>query len=568
MIVDTLVCLVLVLGATWGISRPLVRRLPLGPAEAVLAGMVLSLLAAWGIAWTVFISGSPLSWYWLIPAAGAVGLLADHRGVRALWADSAARALMLGQALVTAWCVACLAFVRYHSGGGWTGDSFEHWERTCFFLRAWPAERLFIGIYQVPARPPLGNVLTAAYLRMTAFDYAHFQLVMTVLCSLAFLPVAALALRFGGRRAAQMAAIIVMVNPLFIQNATYPWTKLEAAFFILSGLYFFLRVRDPDGSVRTAGVLCGLALGGALVTHYSAGPYVVVLAAAWIVLGFRRGWGDGFRGTTALAAAGGAIVLLSWFSWSLVTYGVHGTFFSNSTVTMIQRAQMGPVMTFLLNIRDTLIPAQVRGYSGLMFQQASPWGRLRDNFFMMYQLNPILALGCVGCVVAAREAWRASRPNPVGRRFWAAIVLGVFLLSFTTYGDRDHYGLGHLWLHSLVLLGLAFLASRWERLEPGWRRLLVLGWAVDFALGIALQFAVEDFALDRWLTPNLNLGQVIASYTGVAQQNLADKIVARQLYFADLLTAPPLLVLAFLAAVLALAIVRVRRPGLPTATAP
>jgi len=391
---------------------------------------------------------------------------------------------------------------------------------------------------------------------------------MTVLCSLAFLPVGALALRFGGRRGAKMAAIIVMVNPLFIQNATYPWTKLEAAFFILSGLYFFLRVRDPDGPVRTAGVLCGLALGGAVITHYSAGPYVLVLAAAWIVLGFRRGWGEGFLGTTALAAASGAIVLLSWFSWSLVTYGAHGTFLSNSTVSMIQRAQMGPVMTFLLNVRDTLIPAQVRGYSGRLFQQASPWGRLRDNFFLMYQLDPVLALGCIGCVVAAREGWRASRPNPIGCRFWTAVVLGVFLLSFLTYADRDHYGLGHLWLHSLVLLGLAFIASRWERLEPGWRRLLVLGWIVDFALGIALQLAIEDFALDRWLTPTLNLGQVMATYTGVAQQNLSDKIGTRQLFFADLLTASPLVVLAFLGGVLALAVVRASRPGLPTATAP
>ena len=560
MIADTLVCLLLVLGVAFGLSRPIIGRLRLNPAESLVAGAALSLILAWAVAWAVFTTGAPLPLYWIVPALGLAGLLAGLRGTRALLADPVARDLAVGQLVITSWCVLWLSFVRSHSGGAWLGDWLEHWQRAEFFLRQWPKDRLFFDIYQVPARPPLGNVLTAVFLRATAADYAHYQVIMAALCSLAYLPVGLLAVRFGGRSAARLAALVLMLNPLFVQNSTYPWTKLQAAFFILAGLYFFLRVRDQDAPPATAGVLCGLCLGGAVVTHYSAGPYVVVLAAAWIVLGFRIGWSPGFARATALSALAGALVLAPWFLWSFAEYGVRATLLSNSSVTMMQKTPGNPAVVMALNLRDSLIPPQVRGFEGSLFRQTSPWGALRDQAFLVYQLNPLLALGCVGWVVALREAIRAARAADRREgRFWALALSGIVILSFATYGDRDHYGTGHICLQSLVLLGLAFLASRWGTLGAGWRRILVLGWAVDFALGIALQFAVEDFALDRWLTPARSVQEASSTYGVVAQANLSEKIIAHFAYFADISPTPPALVLALLGAILCMALVRARR---------
>ena len=305
MIAETLACLLLVLGVAFGLSRPLVGWFRLSPAESVVAGAGLSLLAAWAIAWAVFVSGCPLAGYDSLPVLAFGFLALGWRGAARLLRDGAARDLVAGQLLVTGWCLVWLAFVKNHSGGAWTGDSYEHWERALFFLREWPRNRLFIGLFELPARPPLANVLTAAFLQMTRIDYAHYQVVTTILCSLAYLPVGLLAGRFGGGRAARIAAVIVMANPLFLQNATYPWTKLPAAFFILAALYFFLRVRDRDGTERRNGIVCALLLAGAVVTHYSAGPYAVVLAAAWIGLGWQAGMGRGIRGRDRSGGARG-----------------------------------------------------------------------------------------------------------------------------------------------------------------------------------------------------------------------------------------------------------------------
>ena len=461
---------------------------------------------------------------------------------------------------MTGWCVAWLSFVRNHSGGAWTGDSFEHWERALFFLRAFPRDRLFLEIYELTARPPLVNVVTAAFLQVTRADYAHYQVIMTALCSLAYLPVGLLAARFGGRSAARVAAVILMVSPLFLQNATYPWTKLPAAFFILGGLYFYLRVRDNDALAGRAAIVCALLLGGAVVTHYSAGPYVGVLALAWIAMGRGRHWDGAFLRLTAAAAAAGACVLAPWFLWSVAHYGWPGTFLSNSSVTALGRWQGNHLVKIALNVRDTLLPPQLRGFRGTLFRQSSRWGALRDQFFLLYQVNLPLALGSVGCVAVAREAWRAARAaRPRDRLFWTAALAGFVVLSIAVYADREHYGIVHICLQSVVLLALAFLASRWSGLGRGWRVAVVAGWTVDFCLGIALQFAVEDYAIDRWLLPGRSLGKVSGTYSVISQENLREKIIAQFAYFADNLTTPPALILALLGAILCMALLRARR---------
>jgi 4-amino-4-deoxy-L-arabinose transferase-like glycosyltransferase len=564
MIADTLVCILLVLGVAFGISLNFIGLFRLSLAESVVAGAALSLIAAWGIAWAIFISGAPLWGYVLLPACAAVGIAltsASLRGAAGMVRDPGARDLILGQVIVTGWCVGWLSFVRSHSGGAWTGDSYEHWERAHFFLREWPAYRLFIDQFEMPARPPLANVLTAAFMQLTRTDYAHYQLISTVLCSLAYLPVGLLAGRFGGRTAARIAVVLMMLNPLFLQNATYPWTKLLAVFFILTGLYFFLRVRDRDEASGRAAVVCALCLAGAVVTHYSAGPYVATLAVPWLVMGWERGWRSPFPAMTVTAVLAGACVLAPWFAWSVAEYGWGGTFLSNSSITTLGKWQGSHLVKIALNLRDTLLPPQVRGFHGRLFLQSSPWGTLRDQFFILYQVNLLFALGCVGWIVAAREGWREYRAaDGRDRMFWALAVAGFVVASIAVYGDREHYGITHICLQSVVLLGVAFIASRWENLPRRWKCALVVGCAVDFVLGIALQFALEDFAIDLWLDPGRSLPDIARTYSGVAQENLDEKIIAQNPYFADILPARPALVLALLAAIFFMALLRARRP--------
>ncbi len=244
MILDLVTSLLLFVAVAFGLGWLPAMRLPFAPAEKIAAAAAVSVLGAFLVAWTIYLCALPAGALWLLPALGAAGLAAGWRGLRDAWRDADGRAVIVGQLLVAIWCAGWLATVASYSGGGWSGDWFEHWQRTKFFLEHGPLDQKFIGVYSLTARPPLVNVVTAALLAITRADFAHYQLFSTLLACLVFLPAALLARRFGrGSDAIALCAVLFMLNPLFVENATFAWTKLPTAFLVLVALYFFLRAQ-------------------------------------------------------------------------------------------------------------------------------------------------------------------------------------------------------------------------------------------------------------------------------------------------------------------------------------
>ncbi|HWA86505.1 MAG TPA: hypothetical protein VG710_09805, partial [Opitutus sp.] len=321
------------LAISTGLACPIVERLGLTPAERVVALPALSLLGVFLFAWAIYVFALPAAVFGLLPLLAAAGLLSGWRTLVGTWRDAAARSLVVSQLLVTGWCIAWMTTIASYSGGGWAGDWFEHWERTRFFLERWPLDRKFLLDYSLTARPPLVNVVVGAFLQLTRADFAHFQMGMTLFSSLAFLPAGLFALHWGGRRSIAVLALLFLVNPLFVENATFAWTKLPAGFFVLAALYFFLRSRGV-GVPSGASLLGSALLGAGLLTHYSAGPYAVMLAAAWLGTAWARRRDLAWWRTTAGICLVGGLVLAVWFGWAVAHYGFAGTFFTNTSVTV------------------------------------------------------------------------------------------------------------------------------------------------------------------------------------------------------------------------------------------
>ena len=562
MLLDLTASLLLFLALTFGLAWPLASRLALDPAGKLGAAAVLSLLAAYLVSFAIYASGLPVTGLWLLPVLAAVGLITGRQALIATFRDADARALLAGQLLVTGWCTGWLWFIASYSGGGWTSDWFEHWERARFFLDRWPQDTKFLDLYALSARPPLANLVTGVLLAATRKDFAHYQLFTALLNSLAFLPAALLARRFapgpGGRRVAvAVLAVLLMLNPSFVQNATFAWTKLSAVFFILGGLYFYLRALDP-GAPRAAGPLGAAALAAGLLTHYSAGPYVLLLAAAWPVL-HRSRWRDAaFWRQTALLGVIGGLVLATWFGWSLAVYGAHTTLLSNSSVTVKDVHTGNQALKVALNLRDTLVPHFLRPLDPELLTQRSPWGYWHDWFFQLYQLNLFFVFGSLAWLVLLRELARHHPAAAPGRRFWAWFIGGAILLGVAVHGARDTWGLAHICLQAVVVLGLAYLAAHWAALGHNWRVILLTGAALDFLLGIALHFAVQNYALDRWLTPNRSPVEIVQSYSATSVMNAMGKLYHQLGFFHDAFPLPAALVLILLAGLLAGALIRVR----------
>jgi hypothetical protein len=551
----------------FGPAWPLAARLALDPAEKLCASVVLSLLAAYLVAFAIYLLGLPAAVFWVLPALAVAGLVAGRHALVATARDADARALLAGQLLVTGWCAGWLWFIASYSGGGWTSDWFEHWERAQFFLNRWPLDTKFLGFGALPARPPLANLVTGALLAVSREDFAHYQLFTTLLNSLAFLPAALLARRFhlrrgGGPAGARVVvaglAGLLMLNPSFVENATFAWTKLIAAGFILSGLYFFLRAHDDDAP-PAAGPLCAAGLAAGLLAHYSAGPYVALLAVAWF--GVNRGrWGNAafWRRTVQLGLVGG-LILATWFGWSFAAYGAHTTLLSNSSVAVKDAQSGNQLLKIALNLRDTLVPHFLRTVDPALLSQRSPWSHARDWFFQLYQVNLLFVFGSVAGVALAAGLWRdrlAFPPRAVA--FWAWFAGGAVLLGVAAHGARDHWGVAHVCLQALAVLGLAYLAARWASLGRGWQRALIAGAAVDFCCGIALQSAAQSQTADLAIALGRAPAGALPLYNDYAVMNLAGKLVHGLAFFGDTLPLPAPVVPGLLASLFVLALVRVR----------
>lgn len=556
----TLVSILLFVTLLLGLGWPLATRWTVSATDQLLTSAVLSLLVIFGFGWIVYVYALPHALFWALPALALAGLVHGRRSLRAAWLDAAFRDLLVGQALVTAWCVGWLALVVTYSGGGWMGDWFGHWQRAQFFLQHGPTDVLFNGFDPLTSRPPLANIVVGVFLALTRNTFASYQLVLTLFSSLAFLPAAALAARWSNAASARRLALLFLVSPLVVQNATFAWTKLPAACFTLAGLYFFLRARDRD--LRSAALLCGVSLGAALLTHYSAGPAVVVLAAAWL-LGGKTRWGTSswWRETLVVATAGTA-VLTTWFGWTLSVYGARGTFLTNTSVTDQAASRTAQLTTMVLNTRDSIVPYFLRTVDPSLITQSSPWGALRDRWFVLYQVNVLFAFGSLGWLVIAVAAFRrAASTAPTRQNAWIAGLVAFVVLGIAVHAGRDTWGLAHICLQPFVLLGLAFLAVEWEALPGFWRWIAMAGAAVDLVLGIALQFGAQSFLLDQWLAPGRSAAETIGSYSAAAIINLRAKRQGGWTFFGDGFLGFEYAILAFLLLVGVVAALRLRRPA-------
>jgi hypothetical protein len=324
-------------------------------------------------------------------------------------------------------------------------------------------------------------------------------------------------------------------------------------------VYFFLRTHDA-APPRASGAIFGASLAGGLLTHYSAAPYALLLALAWVALGWPRRGEVAWWRTTANAFISGTLVIATWFGWALATYGWSGTFLTNSSLTDQAPTFGEQLRVITYNIRDTLVPHFFRNVDFSLLAQRSSSGWWRDWFFGLYQTNFFLNFGSVAwAAILAALAQEWCRAAARSRTFWTVFIAATSVLGIAVHGGRDVWGLAHICLQPLVLLGLAFLAARWSSLGRLWRLALVAGASLDFSTGIVLQFGVQSYAIDRWFQPIRSEIEIVAGYSIPAQMNFAAKFQNNWVFLGDVFASQAGLVIALLGTLLCLAIFRTGR---------
>jgi hypothetical protein len=474
----------------------LVRRLPLDPSEKAVCSVGASIFVLYLYSFLVFVLGLPWICHGLFTAGCLVVAWRCRRELRFLFSLPEIQRLFLSFLALLIWTIAALELVRNYSGGDWGGDWYEHYHRALFFVRHLPLNTIFLNGYMLPARPPLLNLVTGHFMAEFGDGYPIYQVAAMLLNLTAFFP-ASLFFRKLVPRAATgplALAIVMGLNPSVMQNATYTWTKLLAVSYVLLGIWFYCRYLGKRETPALYLAFAALSIG--FLTHYSAGPYVILLGAHYLWRQLRKPRWKEMAGLLVL----NVLILSTWFGWSLAHYGSRTTLGSNASVAV--EAQHNPVGTLPAiagNLRDTLVPPFFRSNDpgkGLKFSLPA----LRDYSFMLYQSNLFLTLGSVGWLIAILQAYKLTKRG--GEKsllyFWAWFVPGAVFLGIGAVGERHQWGLAHLDLQPVILLGLIVVAAAPLSISKPLRVLMYLGMSCDFVLGVALQFAYE-----HWLVPLL-----------------------------------------------------------------
>jgi hypothetical protein len=500
-----------------------VRRLQCSPMEKLCGSVGLSLILLYLAAWGIYSVGArgpgmpvhPLPVALVSLACAAMGIAAWKDIARLARAPVVRRALA-GFVFLLLWTAVLLVIIRNYSGAGWFADWLEHFQRSLFFLRHFPADTPIFPGYAVPARPPMLNVLAAFFLAQTSDRFELFQAIFVFLNLLLLLPccllLPALARR-GGRRT-WLLVLLFASSPVVMQNVTYTWTKAAAAFYVVLALWFYLAGWRKSDRVRTTAAFVALAAG--LLVHYSAGPWVAIVTLHYFTRVFPRRR-DKWRELAGIAAICGLLVG-TWILWSVAVYGGGLTFTSNSSVKSSQEYAGSTVVKIAANLVDTIVPVIARqpslldDYAG---QRAA--GAVRDWFFVFYQVNVVFGMGLVGGPLAVWLAYRALRrrraspaaqprtrpgkpavkvppaaPATAEQRFWRILIAGGVLLGVAVVGERDPLGAAHLTMLALQAVGLSLLAAAAPRRRGTLAIVILAGCALDFSCGVLLQAHVES----------------------------------------------------------------------------
>lgn len=521
-----------------------VRHLRLSPLERLCTSIAVSQFFIYAYSFVVYLLYASPNAYYAIPCVSAIALAFSWKDARRLWNTREVRDAAKGLALVCGWAMLAQACILHYSGAGWTGDWEEHYERCVFFLAHPAVTQKIIGIYELPARPPLMNLVAASFMAQAGVKFFVFQVLFSWMNLISFLPCILWGRAWSaGRRfpATSLAALLVLL-PLFTVNITYTWTKLGAAFYVILAAYLYWRGMNRKEPARIVLAFASLAAG--CLAHYSAGPFAVVMGGHYVWLVMRRVRRPGeFFSTVLLSGA----LLATWFAWSFGIFGAESTLASNTAVAESRHMTVGgnlaKIGTNLVFSAIPNVPAILDYVHGETGQGLFP---LRDSVFLLQQQSLLFGCGFAGGVLCLLAL--ASRVRRKDRRgFWLTFALAGGLLGIAVHGTREPIGVAHIGLQPLILIAVTLVLT-WLPAAPRWVRILaVVGWTIDFALGVWLQLRVQAMFPVTYRTENgLEIGA--NGFTSAAVDNAGDRLMRGYEFLGDMLelASPALLALAAL----------------------
>lgn len=423
----------------------------------------------------------------------------------------------------------------------------------------------------------------------------------------------------GKRRRVGLIIAVLMACPLLAENGTYTWTKLLAGFFAIAGTGFYLTaVRKKDtGRMVLSFALFAAGIMVHYVTapyawfcalHYVCcvwrkrgrklvEPILAVLAVA-IVIAPWFWWAIGTYGWGTWQKANATLRYFRKFTpyqnFIRIGHNIINTYIPHPLrihLGIIQQPSplgylrdycfliyqtngifaMGSVGAFLIIFllhRRLRFPDRAGRRSqlcimlaaALAFLVTSEFKPVSEVVFELFPTHLLLLIATIAVALLAGAIYRAWCARQVHERravwFWRLWIFLVPLMGISLVDYEQAPGFAHIFLQPVVIMGLVLLGTwRGNGVSLAVRVALAIGMAVDFVLGIGLQFYLQSFVFG----PPGTRGQVTQTHGLLlsAIHNWQTKEAAGLVFWGDHFVLDQWAIMGMVGLVFACAIVRI-----------
>ncbi len=464
-------------------------------------------VVAWPLSWAIlggmqlfgFVIGLPPWWrYALLAVCGGLILYALVSLRRHALSAEIKQVMLLGLGGIAATVCIAVVIPVYDGIAGWYGDWWMHYDISQFYLGLRPDDVVYFGVYSIPSRFPLFNLIQAVLLTLLGNHFWVYQIAGVMPLGGLIGATYLLARGWMGKRVAMLAAGLLVVNPFVIQNALTPWPKVMAAACLLFGLAIYMR--QGGAGLRQWAVLTSLAL----MAHQAA-AFVAIAVGVHALVRYRRGAVAPLMQAAAIAA----LICAPWLLWAISRFGLAALLAATPTISA-RGAAIGSanwIIERVWNAIGTLAPLT-------FLRAASEWARVGFGGEQMpalfgailrysYDVLPGAVTTVLSLVLLARfwpkreqtaniartteERRPASRSATllaaVGSSTGLAVLVSLFAFAgaIIVHPGLNRTGLAAESLEPVVVLLLIIAARALVELAARWR-LVVAALVLEFAL--------------------------------------------------------------------------------------
>jgi hypothetical protein len=385
------------------------------------------------------------------------------------------------------------ALLPDYRGSAWYWDWWMHYDVALVFAGDRDVHTVWTG-YTLASRTPLFNLVAAAVLALAGRDFSVFQTASVLTDCCIILPVYLLLRELFGARAARLGLLLAPLNLWLLHNAWFTWPKMLAGYYVLLGLYFYLRsVRygpDQPGRASRLFLVSGVSFLLGFMTHQVALIYWAPLLLHTACRAVRLGTYRALVRDLAVLVLPAGLTAGAWYGWLAGTLGADAIL----GTTPVTQGDTSAVFRLLdiadwvsENLAASVVPEQLLGLGAdEPYDLTTVYRGLTGLYFSLFtgaltvSLTAYLAIRVV--VGAVRRRWWGT----VGTRAeWTAVWL--FLALGTLGAAVLHPGkILHGIAHSACFPSAVLLAALgWGVLSRASRRLAAVvcaGMVAEFLL--------------------------------------------------------------------------------------